>query len=122
MPAEMPPVRIDPNRMNQVLGNLIGNTIKYSYPETTTVLRTELVNGEIHILVTDSGQGIPPDDLPKLFQAFGKASVRPTAGEKSHGLGLAICRRIVEAHKGRIWCESEVGKGSTFIVALPLSS
>jgi signal transduction histidine kinase len=114
-------IRIDPDRMNQVLGNLIGNAIKYSYPGTTTILRIELADGQIRFLVTDRGQGIPSEDIPKLFQDFGKASVRPTAGEKSTGLGLAICRRIVEAHKGRIWCESEVGKGSTFIVAIPIS-
>ena len=114
-------IRIDPDRMNQVLGNLIGNAIKYSYPGTTTILRTELAEGKIRFLVIDRGQGIPPEDIPKLFQDFGKVSVRPTGGEKSTGLGLAICRRIVEAHKGRIWCESEVGKGSTFIVAIPIS-
>lgn len=121
MPQELPQLWIDPERMNQVLGNLIGNAIKYSFPGTTTTLRVELVDGEVHFLVTDRGQGIPPEDLPKLFQDFGKAKVRPTGGEKSTGLGLAICRRIVEAHKGRIWCESEVGKGSTFFVAIPVS-
>jgi len=119
-PDQPAAIRIDPDRMSQVLGNLIGNAIKYSYPETTTVLRTELADREIRFLVADQGQGIPSEDLPKLFQDFGKASVRPTSGEKSTGLGLAICRRIVEAHNGRIWCESEVGKGSTFVVALPI--
>ncbi|MFH1605050.1 MAG: GAF domain-containing sensor histidine kinase [Pseudomonadota bacterium] len=121
-PDQPSTILIDPDRMNQVLGNLIGNAIKYSYPGTTTILQTELVDGEVHFLVTDRGQGIPPEDIPKLFQDFGKASVRPTAGEKSTGLGLAICRRIVEAHKGRIWCESEVGKGSTFTVAIPVAA
>ena len=114
-------VRIDPARMNQVLGNLIGNAIKYSYPATTTVLSAKLASGEVLFSVADCGQGIPPEDIPKLFQDFGTASVRPTAGEKSTGLGLAICRRIVEAHQGRIWCESTVGKGSTFTVAIPLT-
>jgi len=117
--AELPAVSIDRDRMNQVLGNLIGNAIKYSYPETMTRLRAAMVVNEVHIAVTDQGQGIPAEDIPKLFQDFSKANVRPTAGEKSTGLGLAICRRIVEAHKGRIWCESEVGKGSTFTVAIP---
>jgi len=117
--AGLPAVDIDHDRMNQVFGNLIGNAIKYSYPATTTRLCAAQVGHEVQIAVIDQGQGIPAADIPKLFQDFGKASVRPTAGEKSTGLGLAICRRIVEAHKGRIWCESEVGKGSTFTVAIP---
>ncbi len=119
--GELPALDIDPARMSQVLGNLIANAIKYSFPGTTTRLRAARVGNEVHIAVVDEGQGIPEADLPKLFQDFGKASVRPTAGEKSIGLGLAICRRIVEAHGGRIWCESRVGKGSTFTVAIPCS-
>ncbi len=122
MPPKLPLIRIDPDRLNQVLGNLIGNAIKYSYPGSTTILRTEVARGEVRFLVIDQGQGIPPDDLPKLFQEFGKTTVHPTAGERSTGLGLAICRKIVEAHHGRIWCESEVGKGSTFTVAIPTSA
>ena len=121
VPSELPAVEIDPDRMSQVLGNLIGNAIKYSFPGTTTWLRASKVGNEVHLAVADEGQGIPEADLSKLFQEFGKASVRPTAGEKSTGLGLAICRRIVEAHKGRIWCESQVGKGSTFTVAIPFA-
>lgn len=120
LPPQLPALSIDPERMNQVLGNLIGNAIKYSFPGTTTRLRAAEVDGEVHIAVIDQGQGIPAAEIPKLFQDFSKASVRPTAGERSTGLGLAICRRIVEAHKGRIWCESEVGKGSTFTAALPI--
>jgi signal transduction histidine kinase len=114
-------ISIDPERMNQVIGNLVGNAIKYSFPGTSTLLRAAMVENEVQIAIIDQGQGIPAADIPKLFQDFGKASVRPTGGEKSTGLGLAICRRIVEAHKGRIWCESEVGKGSTFTVAIPVA-
>jgi len=121
MPPALPRVRIDVDRMNQVLGNLVGNAIKYSFPGTRTVVRAAVSGAEVRVSVIDQGQGIPAEDIPKLFQDFAKASVRPTGGEKSTGLGLAICRRIVEAHKGRIWCESEVGTGSTFIVALPLA-
>jgi hypothetical protein len=117
--AGLPAVTIDQDRMNQVFGNLIGNAIKYSYPATTTRLCATKAGNEVQIAVIDQGQGIPAADMPKLFKDFGKANVLPTAGEKSTGLGLAICRRIVEAHKGRIWCESEVGKGSSFMVAIP---
>ncbi len=70
--------------------------------------------------VADGGQGIPAEDLAKLFQEFGKTSVRPTKGESSFGLGLAIARRMVEAHGGRIWADSEAGAGSTFYFTLPL--
>ena len=120
IPTELPQVRIDPERMDQVFGNLIANAIKYSHSGTTTTLRVGLIEGEVTVSVVDQGQGIPAEDLPKIFREFGRASVRPTGGEKSTGLGLAICRRIVEAHGGRIWCETEVGKGSTFAVALPV--
>ena len=73
------------------------------------------------VAVQDQGQGIPAADLSKLFKAFSKASVRGTAGEQSTGLGLAIVRRIVDGHGGRIWVDSEVGKGSTFYFTLPLT-
>ena len=71
--------------------------------------------------MTDHGQGIHPGDFNKLFKMFGKARGRPTAGEKSTGLGLVICKHIVGAHGGRIWVESEgIGKGSAFKFTLPL--
>ena len=69
----------------------------------------------------DQGQGIPAEETPKVFEEFGKTSVRPTGGEKSTGLGLAIVKRLVEAHGGKIWLESEVGKGSTFTFTLPVA-
>jgi two-component system sensor histidine kinase/response regulator len=75
---------------------------------------------EAVIAVQDQGLGIPANELNMLFQWLGKTSVRGTNGEKSSGLGLAIARRIVEGHEGRIWAESEVGRGSTFYVALPI--
>jgi signal transduction histidine kinase len=74
------------------------------------------------VSVRDQGQGIPAEELGKLFQPFGKTSVRSTAGEKGTGLGLAIARRIVEGHQGRIWVDSDVGKGSTFSFSLPVSA
>jgi signal transduction histidine kinase len=72
------------------------------------------------VSVQDQGQGIPEQEMGKLFTDFGRTSVRPTGGEKSTGLGLAIVKRIVEAHDGRIWVESQVGVGSVFTFALPL--
>ena len=75
----------------------------------------------LQVFVKDQGQGIPKGDLAKAFTEFGCLSVRPTAGESSTGLGLAIAKRIVEAHGGRIWVESEKGEGSTFTFALPIT-
>ena len=118
----LPAAVMDPDRINQVLNNLITNAIKYSFPNTVITLRARVMGHEVAIAVQDQGQGIPESDLPKMFTEFGKTSVRPTGGEKSIGLGLAIVKRMVEAHGGRIWVESHVGVGSTFTFTLPLAS
>lgn len=111
---------LDPRRIRQVLGNLVSNALKFSMPGTTICLRVTSEKQDLRFEVVDEGQGIPAEDLSRLFQEFGRARVRPTAGESSTGLGLAICRRIVQAHGGRIWVESQVGVGSTFSFVLPV--
>jgi signal transduction histidine kinase len=116
----LPVVMMDPDRVSQVVNNLITNAIKFSYPNTVITLRARRTGNEVAIAVQDQGQGIPEKDLGKMFTDFGRTSVRPTAGEKSTGLGLAIVKRMVEAHGGRIWVESQVGVGSTFTFTLPL--
>lgn len=73
------------------------------------------------ISIADQGPGIPPGDLPNLFKPFARATARGTAGEKSTGLGLAIVRKIIEAHGGRIWVDSEPGRGATFRFVLPIA-
>jgi signal transduction histidine kinase len=113
---------MDPDRINQVVNNLITNAVKFSYPNTVITLRARAEDNTVAISVQDQGQGIPAKDLGKMFTEFGRASVRPTAGEKSTGLGLAIVKRMVEAHGGRIWVESQVGVGSTFTFTLPLKT
>ena len=122
--ATLPGVVMDPSRISQVVNNLIANAAKFSHPQTTITLKARAIregSGEaVEISVADRGQGIPPDEVPKMFTAFGRTSVRPTAGEKSTGLGLAIVKRMVEAHGGRIWVESKVGEGSTFAFTLPV--
>jgi len=117
----LPKVSIDPDRINQVVNNLITNAVKFSHPNTSVTLRARAAGGEVDISVTDQGQGIPTEDLSKMFTAFGRTSVRPTGGEKSTGLGLAIVKRMVEAHGGRVWVESKVGEGSTFTFTLPIA-
>jgi PAS domain S-box-containing protein len=115
----VPLFRFDRGKVEQVLNNLISNALKFSEPDTVVTVQASRVNGTVVVSVRDHGQGIPAEELDKLFKPFSKTSVRGTAGEKSTGLGLAICRKIVEGHHGRIWAESEPGKGSTFSFALP---
>jgi signal transduction histidine kinase len=121
LPPEPPVVEMDSQRIHQVLTNLLTNAMKFSQGGTTIVLGLDSGDGEARIFVKDQGQGIPRGEIAKAFTAFGRLSVRPTAGESSTGLGLAIAKRIVEAHGGRIWVESEAGKGSTFSLALKIT-
>jgi len=116
----LPSLRFDHRKIEQVLNNLVSNALKFSAPGTTVKVRAARVAGDVVVSVRDQGQGIPAAELDKLFTPFGKTSVRGTAGEKSTGLGLAICRRIVEGHGGRIWAESKPGKGSVFSFSLPV--
>jgi signal transduction histidine kinase len=79
----------------------------------------QVTNDYLRIEVADEGPGISEEDKKKLFGKFARLSARPTGGEHSTGLGLSIVKKMVEAMNGRVWCESELGKGSTFIVELP---
>ena len=110
----------DRRRNEQLVENLVENAKKYS-PEATPV-RVEVWqhDGEARISVRDQGIGIPPTDLPKIFERFSRGSNVDDRKFHGMGLGLYICRGIVEEHGGRIWAESEIGRGSTFHVALPL--
>jgi two-component system sensor histidine kinase/response regulator len=115
-----PIVDVDGNKIRQVVDNLINNAVKYS-PRgsivTVLIHANETVAG---FAVRDSGPGIPESERHKLFKDYGTLSSIPTGGEKSTGLGLAICRKIVEAHNGTIGVESVPGRGAEFIVSLPL--
>jgi hypothetical protein len=114
-------LQIDIVKIEQILNNLISNAVKYSFPDSEVDVLLTKNERQAIIMVIDRGQGIPLEDREKLFQPFAKTSVRSTAGERSTGLGLSICKKIVEAHQGKIWFDSEVNKGSTFYVALPLT-
>ena len=116
----LPKIVFDPQRINQVITNLVINAIKFSYPESVITLRAKVVDDEVQISVQDKGQGIPEDQISKLFQEFSDVRSKGTAGEKSTGLGLAIVKRIVSAHNGRVWVESKVNAGSTFTFSLPI--
>lgn len=115
-----PVVEVDRNKIRQVVDNLINNAVKYS-PKGSIV--TVIVHHDDKVAgfaVRDNGPGIPESERHKLFKDYGRLSVQPTGGEKSTGLGLAICRKIVEAHNGSIGVSNLPGRGAEFIVSLPL--
>ena len=110
---------IDPAKMKQVIDNLLSNAVKYSPPRSAITVELPAEKGGCSFGVKDQGPGIPDDERDKLFKDFGRLSAQPTAGEKSTGLGLAICRKIVEAHGGTIVAENLPGGGCEFRVTLP---
>jgi len=121
--ANIPPFMFDPNRIEQVMNNLISNAFKFSHGDTTVTVSARLIDGGewLEMSVRDQGQGISIGDQEKLFTAFQKLGPRPTGSEKSTGLGLSICKRLVELHYGMIGVESETGVGSRFYFRLPRS-
>jgi signal transduction histidine kinase len=120
LPGERPPLwRLDPNKIRQVVDNLLTNAVKFSPPGSTINVEVAALTGSVAIAVRDQGPGIPESERHKLFKDFGRTSVLPTGGEKSTGLGLAICRKIVEAHRGTIAAENLPDRGCVFRVTLP---
>jgi signal transduction histidine kinase len=124
VPSATTDALVDPRLIQQVVNNLLSNALKYSSPPRSVVLRLQVVGAEAVISVQDSGPGIPADAPPHLFERFYRAPmVEGRSGARAGlGLGLAICKAIVTAHGGRIEVESEIGRGSTFFVHLPLAS
>ncbi len=115
----LPEVTGDRDRLIQVVINLISNSVKFTDTGTITC-SAERRNGDLVVSVTDTGMGIAPVDQPKVFERFKQVGDTLTDKPKGTGLGLPICREIVEHHGGRIWVESEIGKGSTFSFTLPV--
>jgi signal transduction histidine kinase len=111
----------DRNYLVQVFENLLSNAIKFSPPNKKVLARLEEQDGDIRISFTDEGPGLTADDIKKLFKPFQRLSTQPTAGEKSTGLGLSIVKKYVDLMDGRVWCESEPGKGANFIVTFHIS-
>jgi PAS domain S-box-containing protein len=109
----------DADRIVQTLTNLVGNAIKFSTPGTTITLAARNGLDEVTFSVSDQGRGVPPDKLLSIFNPFEQVDSSDSREQGGTGLGLAICRGIVERHGGRIWVESEVGKGSTFYFTIP---
>ncbi len=116
--------QVDPERMEQVLGNLLSNAIKYS-PEGGPIqvrLREAVESQTAHLSVQDRGIGIPARQQPRIFGRFERADNSRPYGINGTGLGLYLCRALVEQHGGHIWFESVEGEGSTFFITLPLPS
>jgi len=109
----------DEGTLVEALVNVIGNAVKYSRLDSQIDVEAKKVGNEIVISITDTGVGIPKEDIPFIFDDFFISKSAPKE-ERGSGLGLAITKRIVEAHKGEISVESELGKGSTFVIQLPV--
>jgi signal transduction histidine kinase len=116
-----PLVDVDRNKIRQVVDNLINNAVKYSPRGSLITVEVRAEEATAGFAVKDNGPGIPDDERHKLFKDYGRLTAQPTDGEKSTGLGLAICRKIVEAHGGTISVENIPGRGCEFVVRLPLS-
>ncbi|MCL6431904.1 MAG: response regulator, partial [Anaerolineae bacterium] len=118
LPETLPLFRIDPTRVRQVLLNLVNNAVRFTHQGYIQV-GAYLSDGEVTVYVRDTGEGIPPDKLETIFERFEQVE---SSGRRPHGglgLGLAISRQLVRLHGGRMWAESEPGKGSTFYFTLP---
>jgi signal transduction histidine kinase len=114
--------RGDQDRLEQVFDNLVSNAVKYAPHNSTITVRIQQTGSLARVEVQDEGPGINEEDKQKMFGFFQRLSAIPTGGESSNGVGLAIVKNIVDLHGGKIWCESEIGKGATFIVELPIAS
>ena len=115
----VPDVLADPPRVLQILGNLFSNAVKFTEDEGTITMALREQDGAVAVSVQDDGIGMAPDELPKLFQKFSQVGAADQQPQGS-GLGLALCKELIELHKGRIAVSSELGTGSTFTFCLPI--
>lgn len=117
--AMLAPVRIDPERILQVLRNLLGNAVKFTPNGGMVRIAAKPADGKLAISVKDSGPGIAAESLTSIFEKFNQGSRQSAYTQQGTGLGLAIAKTIITTHGGKIWAESELGKGSTFVFVLP---
>jgi len=112
-------IMVDPHRLDQILTNLLQNALKFSPPASTVTLAAGSEGTRLVLSVTDRGEGIPPEELTRIFERFHQSEAASTRRAEGAGLGLYITKRLVEAMGGEISVESEVGRGSVFTVRLP---
>jgi signal transduction histidine kinase len=120
LPADLPPVQADRAKLRRIILNLLSNALKFTRKGGRVEVRVEREESQVRISVSDTGVGIAPEDVARLFDKYEQARSRATRGEKGTGLGLYITRQLLELHGSEIKVESEVGKGSTFSFTLPI--
>ena len=123
VPVNVRPIRTDAGKLKQVLINLIGNALKFTPEGGRITVSAERDGRFVRVSVTDTGYGIAPEDIPKLFKKFQQVDLARQKAVKfaGTGLGLSICKTVVEAHGGKIWAESEKGRGASFKFTVPVS-
>ena len=119
IPGELPILRLDVERILQTLRNLIGNAVKFTPEGGQVRVSAKPLERGVEVSVSDSGPGIPKENLTTIFEKFRQGTSKGPAEMKGTGLGLALAKRIITSHGGKIWAESESGQGSTFIFVLP---
>lgn len=122
LPTDLPPVWADPGKLNQILLNLITNGVKYTHENGSVSVEARTVDGIVEIWVNDTGIGIAKEDQDKVFQRFTQIDSSATRSQGGTGLGLAIVKELVELHGGSIRLQSKLGKGSSFIFTMPIST
>jgi len=110
---------MDTRRVQRVLSNLVQNALRHTPSDGTIRIEAKDAGQEVWVVVSDSGEGMPPHDIPHVFEQFYRGDRARSRDESGSGLGLSIAERIVLAHGGRIWAESELGSGATFTFTLP---
>jgi len=121
VPEDLPPVELDYVEIGQVLSNLVENAAKFSPPGSEIGIRVARQNGHVQFEVRDHGPGIPPADADRIFAPFVRL-VRPGQRSRGVGLGLAIAKRLVEAHAGTIWVDPQVTEGARVVFRLPVGA
>ncbi len=117
--TSLPQVRVDPEKITLAIKNLIDNAVKYTFPGGQITVKLKLKNNAIEFSIADTGVGIPENQMQRLFTKFFRAENAIRLQTEGSGLGLYLVKNIIESHKGKVWAESEEGKGSTFYFTLP---
>lgn len=117
---KIPLTLLDHQKIDEVIDNLISNAIKFSHKNGSIRLKSYELEGNIVVEVSDNGLGLSEEDIKEAFQRGARLSAKPTGGEPSSGFGLWIVKKLVEAHRGRVWVKSTLGKGSTFAFSIPI--